>query len=421
MMQEPAFPIDGDTVYDGNVAEASPPCVMQVLPALVTGGVERGTVEIAQALIEQGWMSIVVSSGGPMVRELARAGAMHVELPVDSKNPLTMRRNVGRLERLIANYGVNLVHARSRAPAWSAQAAARRAGCHFVTTFHGTYNLGLGGIKRAYNAVMTRGERVIAISEFIADHLQQNYQVPRDRIRVVPRGVDLARFDPARVSAERIIQLARAWRLPDGCPVIMLPGRLTRWKGQRVLIEAIAALGRKDIRCLLVGSEQGRAGYRDELLSLVGQLGLREVVHIVGDCSDMPAAYMLADVVVSASTDAEAFGRTIVEAQAMGRPVVAADHGGARETVLNGQTGFLTQPGNVKGLAEGIASVLRMDSQAREDLATAAITHVRTNFSQDTMCARELEVYREILGMTTQAAPEPEAEPEAEAEAPPAA
>jgi glycosyltransferase involved in cell wall biosynthesis len=372
--------------------------VLQVLPSLVTGGVERGTIDVAGALIEAGWTSLVASSGGPMVRELDRLGVKHIQLPLDSKNPLIMRANVARLEAVIREHGVDVVHARSRAPAWSAAAAAKRTGAHFLTTFHGTYNVGMLGLKNAYNAIMTKGERVIAISHFIADHMQAVYKTNPSKIRIVHRGVDLSRFDPNRVSQERIIQLAQRWRLPDGYPVIMLPGRLTRWKGQTVLIEALAMLGRRDVRCLLVGSDQGRDSYTDELKSLVQRRGLTDVVHIVGECNDMPAAYMLTDVVVSASTDPEAFGRVIVEGQAMGRPVVATNNGAARENVLDGKTGSLVPPDNPAALASALAFALAIGSEERETRAALAIRFVRENFSRELMCARTLGVYAEIIG-----------------------
>lgn len=374
--------------------------VLQVLPALVTGGVERGTVELAGALVEAGWTALVASSGGHMVRELDRIGVKHIQLPLHSKNPLVMRANIGRLADVIREHDVDIVHARSRAPAWSAFYAARATGSHFVTTFHGTYNLGLMGLKNAYNAIMTRGERVIAISHFIADHIQAVYRTDPERIRVIHRGVDLSRFDPARISQERIIQLAQRWRLPDGYPVVMLPGRLTRWKGQTVLIEALARLGRKDIRCLLVGSDQGREAYTDELKSLVERRGLQDVVHIVGDCNDMPAAYMLTDVVVSASTDPEAFGRVIVEGQAMGRPVVATNNGAARENVLDGRTGRLVPPGDPEALAAALAAALAIGPEERERRAALALKFVRDNFSRELMCARTLGVYSEVLGQS---------------------
>lgn len=378
-------------------AQGHRPVVLQVLPALVTGGVERGTVEIAQALVEAGYTAMVASSGGPMVRELIRCGATHVEMPLASKNPLVMRRNASRLEALIREQGVDIVHARSRAPAWSALRAATRAGAHFMTTFHGTYNLGGFGLKHFYNSVMTKGERIIAISEFIAEHMRRIYGVAPERIRVVPRGVDIAKFDPARVSQERIIQLAQRWRLPDGFPVIMLPGRLTRWKGQEVLIRALSELGRHDVRCLLVGSDQGRTGYRQELTDLIKRLDLTDVVHIVDECNDMPAAYMLTDVVVSASTDPEAFGRVVAEAQAMGRPVIASDHGGPRETILPGRTGWLTTPGDAASLATAIDRFLALSAEERGHMAELGQKFVRANFTKEAMCARTLAVYEEVL------------------------
>jgi glycosyltransferase involved in cell wall biosynthesis len=246
---------------------------------------------------------------------------------------------------------------------------------------------------------MTRGERVIAISNFIADHIRAVYKIDPQRIRVVHRGVDIDKFDPARVSQERIIQLAQRWRLPDGYPVVMLPGRLTRWKGQAVLIEALAVLGRRDLRCLLVGSDQGRSGYTEELQALVERRGLTDVVHIVGECADMPAAYMLTDVVVSASTDPEAFGRVIVEAQAMGRPVVATDNGAGRENVLAGQTGLLVPPRDPAALALALDRVLAIGPQERAARAAVAIDFVRHNFTRQLMCARTMAIYDEVLGL----------------------
>jgi glycosyltransferase involved in cell wall biosynthesis len=377
------------------------PVVMQVLPALVTGGVERGTVDMAVALAEAGWKAIVASEGGPMVRELTRAGAEHITLPLASKNPLTIRSNAGKLAQIIKANGVDIVHARSRAPAWSAWMAAQDTGAHYVTTFHGTYNLGGFGLKQKYNAIMTRGERVIAISDFIAEHARRVYGLEPERIRVVHRGIDMARFDPARISPERIIQLAQKWRLPDGYQVIMLPGRLTRWKGQAVLIEALALLGRHDVRCLLVGSDQGRTGYREELVELIKRRDLTDVVHLADECNDMPAAYMLTDVVVSASTDPEAFGRIAVEGQAMGRPVIATAHGATDETVLPGRTGWLTAPGDPAALAQALDRFLSLSGEERELMAADAMDFVRAKFSKQTMCARTLDVYREVLGIPT--------------------
>src|SRR5204862_2849985 len=274
-----------------------------------------------------GWTSYVASAGGALESEIARAGATHLTLPLASKNPLVMQRNAAKLARLIRRLRVDIVHARSRAPAWSACAATRATGRHFVTTFHNAYGARTA-LKRRYNSVMARGDRVIAISDFVADHAASVYGVGRDRLRAIPRGVDIEIFDPNRVGAQRIINLARQWRLPDGMPVVMLPGRLTRWKGGLDFVAAVAKLGRSDICCVLAGSEQ-RPGFRRELEAAIRDNGLGGVFRIVEECRDMPAAYVLSDVVVSASSDPEGFGRIIVEAQAMGRPVIATDHGGA--------------------------------------------------------------------------------------------
>ncbi len=371
--------------------------VLQVLPRLgAGGGVERGTVEIARAVVEAGGRALVASEGGPLVHDLTRARAEHFKIPAASKNPFVMAANIGRLARLIEAEKVDIVHARSRAPAWSAWAAARRTGTHFVTTFHGTYSHG-NFLKRRYNSVMTRGERVIAISGFIAGHVRKIYGVPSERIRVVHRGVDLERFDPKLVTAERVAKLAGDWRLDDGLAVVMLPGRLTRWKGHGVFIDAVADLKRRDIRCLVVGSDQGRTGYRRELESMVHDKGLEEIVRIVDHCDDMPAAYMLTDVVVSASTDPEAFGRVVPEAQALGRPVIATGHGGARETVIENVTGWLTPPGDAAALAAAIEKALALPADQRVRLAAAAIANVTENFSKQAMSDKTLEIYDEVL------------------------
>lgn len=381
--------------------EATPPrlpaTVLQVLPALgAQGGVERGTVEVAAAIAAAGGRAIVASAGGPMEHELARTGAKHVTLPLASKNPFVMRANIQRLAEVIRAEKVDILHARSRAPAWSAWFAARETGCRFVTTFHGTYgqtNL----FKRRYNAVMTYGQRVIAISSFIAGHIRQVYGTQPAKIRIVHRGVDLSRFDPAKVSVERVVALANKWRLTDGLPVVMLPGRLTRWKGQKVLLEAVARLGRQDFRCLLIGDDQGRTEYRQELEAFIERHNLGTMVRMVPHCNDMPAAYMLADVVVSASTDPEAFGRVMAEGHALGRPVVASNHGGAKEIVLEGKTGWLFAPGDADSLAAALEQALALTSADRERIARDAIAHVRQNFSTELMCARTLAVYDEVL------------------------
>ena len=376
-------------------AEGRPPAVLQVIPSLASGGAERGTVEMAAALVDAGWTAYVASSGGPMERQLVRAGAQHIKLPLASKNPVVIRRNAGALKRIIRRHRIDIVHARSRAPAWSALWAARATRRRFVTTFHNAYDTDLP-LKRWYNSVMARGDRVIAISQFVGEHAASTYGIGPDRLRVIPRGVDLAAFDPHRVRGDRVAALARQWRVPDDVKIVMLPGRLTRWKGGLDFIEAVARLGRRDLCCLLVGAEQ-RPGFRRELEAVIGRLGLVGMFRIVDHCADMPAAYMLSDVVVSASNEPEGFGRVIIEAQAMGRPVVATDHGGARETILPGVTGWLAAPGDPAALADAIGEALALDGEARSAFVRRAISHIAAGFTSELMCARTIDVYEELL------------------------
>ena len=307
-----------------------------------------------------------------------------------------MYRNIQRLSSLVKEHKVNLLHARSRAPAWSALAAARRSGIPLITTFHGTYSH-RSRLKRRYNRVMTLGDRVISISQHIADHMKEVYGVSDERVRVIYRGIDIDLFDPASVTPERVVSLANDWRLADPIPVIMMPGRLARWKGQKVLIEALALLGRRDLRCLIIGDDQGRRRYRRELETLIKQHNLEDIVYLPGHCRDMPAAYMLSDVVVSASTEPEAFGRVMVEAQAMGRPVVASDHGASRETILSGKTGWMFRPGDPKDLATALDCSLALATEDREKLAREAIAHARHRFTVENMQNRTMNTYREVL------------------------
>jgi glycosyltransferase involved in cell wall biosynthesis len=385
---------DADTSTAAKPAGRSKATVLQVLPRLVSGGVERGTIDVAAALKAAGWNAVVASAGGPMVHELERAGATHVTLPLASKNPFVIRANIDRLAALIRRFDVDIVHARSRAPAWSARYAAKRTGRHFVTTFHNAYGIG-SILKHRYNAVMASGDRVIAISCFVGDHVAARYGVPPERLRVIPRGVDVNRFDPDKVRPERLIALMKAWRLSDGVPLVLMPGRLTRWKGQRVLIEAVARLKRPELHAVILGS--GDARYRRELEEAVTRTGMAGNFRFVDNCADIAAAYMLADVVVSASTLPEGFGRVIVEAQAMGRPVIATDHGGARETVLPGETGWLVPPGDADALAAALAEVLDQDPATRLAMAKREIAHVREHFSSALMTYRTLSVYEELV------------------------
>ena len=376
------------------------PIVLQILPHLVTGGVERGTIDIALALQSTGAIPIVVSNGGPMVSELQQARIEHITMPVHSKNPLLMQRNTQRLVHLIKERKINIVHARSRAPAWSAAMAVRRTGIAFLTTFHGTYTLGPFAIKKKYNAIMTCGHRVIAVSRFIATHVQTVYGLAPERVHVIPRGIDCGLFNSSLVHPNRMLNLARQWCLPTEHPLVMLPGRLVRWKGHEILIEALAKIGRRDLCCLLVGFDQEHVRYRAELEKLIRYKGLDGMIHWVGYCTDMPAAYMLADVVISASTEPEAFGRVVVEAQAMGRPVIATDHGGSCETIVHGKTGCLVPPRDPDALAQALVDFLDLEAQERHAMAVRQVAHVHAHFSKEMMCASTLSVYQDILSST---------------------
>lgn len=372
------------------------PRVLQVLPALSAGGVERTAVDVAAGLVAAGAEAFVASEGGRLVHDIERVGAHHITLPLATKNPFRLRTNVRRLRALVREHGIELIHARSRAPAWSARAAARAEGLPFVTTYAGTYNENFPG-KRFYNGIMAAGDAVIANSHFIAGHVLERYPEARGRLVTIPRGIDIHSFDPARVSQERVIAIAKSWRLPDGLPVILMPGRLTRWKGQSFLVDALAALGRQDFVCFIVGDDQGRNKYRAELEEKIRHLGLGGVVRIVGHCRDMAAAYMLADVVVAPSLDPEAFGRVPVEAQAMGKPVVATDHGGFRETVLPGETALLVPPGDVDALASAIGDALAIDLETRRAIALRGREHVAATWTVEHMVASTLDVYRGLM------------------------
>lgn len=372
------------------------PVILQVIPTLVTGGAERGCIDMAAAIQRAGGTAIVVSAGGPMARELERYGARHITLPVQSKNPITIRRNANRLVEIIREYRVDLIHARSRAPAWSAMWAARRTGIPFVTTFHAPYNF-KSRLKRWYNSVMAQGDRIICVSGFVYDHVASTYGVGPDRLRLIHRGVDVENMAPDKVTQARMAQLIQQWRLPEDQRIVLLPGRLTRWKGQTVVIDAIARLGRKDVRAVLVGGDQGRTDYRAELESQIRLAGLEGQVSIVGHCNDMAAAYMLSDVVVSASIEPEAFGRIIAEAQAMGRPVIVSNLGAVKETVIDGTTGLVVPPNDPEALAKAIQVVLDLDPLQRQAVGMDGMQHVRANFTKAGMCHATLSVYVELL------------------------
>jgi glycosyltransferase involved in cell wall biosynthesis len=370
--------------------------VLQVLPKLRSGGVERGTIDVSEALQANGFRSVVASEGGGLVSRLTRHGAKHVDLPLSSKNPFVMWQNINRLVNIIRKYDIDLIHARSRAPAWSAYYAAQQTGIPFVTTFHGHYSI-TGKFKHAYNRIMTRGDHVIAISDFTMRHIRENYPGHPSHLHVIPRGVDVNSFSPEAVSRSRMIALAEAWRLPDDKPIIFMPARFTQWKGHEWLVRALAQMQSMEFCCVMAGDDDGHDGYRQRLEELVMKLGLGGMVRIVEPTNDMPAAYMLADVVVCPSTQPEAFGRVPVEAAAMNKVVVAAQHGGVLETVVNGMTGWLVPVGDDAQLATALSTVISMPTDQRSRFGAKARQHVSEHFTMAHMQARTLAVYDEAM------------------------
>jgi glycosyltransferase involved in cell wall biosynthesis len=375
--------------------------LLQVVPRLETGGAEQTTLDVAAAVRAAGRQVVVASMGGRMQSQLLASGAELERMTVHSKNPLVMLGNALRLAGLIRRRKVSLVHVRSRAPAFSAVLAARLTGAPVIATYHGVYNA-KSGLKRWYNGVMTRGEVVIANSEFTRLHVIAQHQVDPEKVVAIPRGVDIARFDPAAVSAERKAALAAAWGLDadDRRVRILLAGRLTRWKGQALAIEAAAALkarGVTDFLMIFAGDSQGRAGYLAELEAAIGDKDLGDQVRIVGHCADMPTAYALCDLAIAPSLDPEAFGRTAVEPQVMGVPVIAADHGATRETVVPGETGWLVRPGDAEAWAEALQAAIALGPEGRALMGAAAADRSRRLYSVEAMCAATLKVYAQVL------------------------
>lgn len=375
------------------------PNVLQVIPNLSgSGGPERGTVDLAIALKKAGCGTCVVSNGGHRVAELQRHGIEHIKLPVHTKNPFKIWLNGKRLAKIIRDRKINIVHARSRAPAYSALSAAKKTGSKFITTFHGAYGLGFLGLKKIYNEVMVEGELVIAPSLFIKEHIMREYHIPEEKIRVIFRGLDLNQFDPAKVHFERITNLFKRWELTEEQTVISLPGRLSPMKGGELLLEALRKLKTdKDIRCLLIGDSNGKDDFVKELSRKIKKYKLKDVVQMTGNCDDMPAAFMVTDIVVIPSLYPEAFGRLTIEAQAMGRIVIASAHGGSKEIVTHGVNGFLFPPNDVATLRFFLEKALNMPKSERKKMMEEAIKNVHKNYSTEKMCRETIEVYKEVL------------------------
>jgi len=382
--------------------------VLQIVPSLDAGGAERTTVEVARAVVAAGGRAIVATSGGRLVGEVEKAGGRVVILPAASKNPLTIVANRGRLMRLMRDENVDLIHARSRAPAWSALMAARGAGVPFVATYHGAYDA-RSPLKRYYNSAMARADLVIANSDFTAEAVRRLYDVG-GRLAVIPRGADPEEFNPEAISAARIRAIREKWGVVEksGGLTLFLPGRLTDWKGHEVALKAAKQLAHQErtgvfpeFQLIFAGDSQGRGGYAASLTRMVGELGLQGAVRMVGHCGDMPAAYALSDIVLSPSTRPEAFGRVAAEAGAMGKVAIAADHGGARETIIDGVTGFLAAPGSVDALADALRKAAALGADGRAAMGLKARKRISTHYSTRAMTDATLRAYQSLLERTT--------------------
>ncbi len=388
--------------------------ILQIIPALDAGGAERTTIDIAGAVAEAGGRALVATSGGRLVSELQARGGIWLPFAADAKNPAAMAWNVRVLARLIRLERPTLVHARSRAPAWVALGAARLTGTPFVTTFHGSYG-GRSKPKLFYNSVMARGDLVIANSEYTGAHIATLYPWSVPRMRVIPRGTDLAQFAPRAVSAARVEKVRAAWGVEPDERIVLLAARLTAWKGHGVLIEAARILrgrGLPGTVFVLAGDAQGRDRYVRSLDAAIEAAGLRGVVRRVGHCADMPAAFRAASVVTVPSTKPEAFGRSAVEAQALGTPVVVTDLGAVPETVLapprvatEQRTGWLVPPGDAGALADALGAALSLGASARDALAVRAQAHVAGHFSLEGMQRATLDAYADLIAAKRAADP----------------
>ena len=384
------------------------PAILQVIPHLGVGGAELSTVEIVDALSAIGVRTLVATQGGRMVADVERLGGEVILMKAATKNPVQIMRNKGLLEQLIDEHNILLVHARSRAPAWTSLLAARNKKIPFVTTYHGAYGE-LGPFKRLYNSVMSRGDKVIANSQFTGELVRERYQIEEDRLRIIYRGAEISRFSKSAVTADRSSKLRASWGAPEGCRIVFHPARMTRLKGHGVVIEGLKKFlergGDQNIMVIFAGDYQGRDAYMDELRHKVMDLGVEKHVKFVGHCADMPAAYGLAHVSIIASTEPETFGRTSAEAQAMGCPVIATNIGAPPETVRaepfvskNETTGWLVPPSDPEALAEALFAALKMGPEDHQQLAGRAIENIRHCFSDQLMKAQTLAVYDELLG-----------------------
>ena len=371
--------------------------VCQVLPTLDSGGVERGTLEIARFLKGQNQKNIVISAGGRLEEDLKQAGVEHIRLPVHSKNPLVMLKTAYTLHKLFVKKKVGVVHVRSRAPAWTVRLALCGLHIPMLTTFHGTYGLKPAPFKRWYNQSMVSGALVIAVSEHIKKHILNNYKINPDKIRLIPRGADAKAFNTRLLDKKKMDAMKKEWGVQPGKTILLMPGRRTKIKGHLLIMEALKKMRHKNVQCFFVGSDQGRTEYTQLLKDKIQQLGLKRQVKLIDHCADMLTAYGVADVVISATTKPEAFGRTIPEAQLLKCLVIAANHGGAAETIKHGKTGFHFKPNDPDDLACQLDALLDLPAKQQDRMREQAQKDVLNKYTVESMCKKTWAVYKELM------------------------
>ena len=377
--------------------------VLQVIPRLGYGGAETGCYDLAHYLPENNCSSFIVTSGGELIKFIDKKKVKLIRLPVHSKNPLLMFLNSIILILIIMIYNISIVHARSRAPAWSCLLATKITGRKFVTTFHGTYNFG-SSIKKFYNSIMLKSDLVIAGSNFIFSHIKDNYSKylsHNKKFLVIFRGINTEYFDPTTTLENDESKLLKHWGLNRGKKIVLMPGRLTPWKGQELFIESInlvnKELGYEAFNAIILGSEQGRKVYKKKLERLVEQYRLNNQVKFIENCKNMPLAYKVSDIVVSASIEPEAFGRVAVEAQCMKKPIIASNIGGSNETIVKDNTGIFFEAGNAQSLSSKIIEILQLDETTLKSMGNEGRKNVIKKFNIEKMCSTTLTEYKKLI------------------------
>ena len=370
-------------------------CVIQVLPALNSGGVERGTLEISEYLVKKGWRSVVISSGGKLVNRLTRNGTKHINLETNTKNPLKWSNLRKKLKNVFEDEKPDIIHVRSRVPAWTAGKVAKKMNIPLISTIHGRH-LASSLLKKYYNSASVNADKIIAISDYVKNNILKNNPEKKDIIKVIHRGADIEMFNPENIPTSRIIQISEMLQLPDEAKIIMLPARPSSWKGHEILIKSFSSINNENIICIMPGADDD-GHYVTNLRNLAKKYNVLGKMVFLPFLDDLPAAYMLADVVVAPSLKPEPFGRVIIEAQAMGRPVIAFDHGGASESIKNNITGLLVEPKNEKELGNAIEKLINMTEIQRNNMANSSRKHIVNKFSLDKMNRETIKLYSEVL------------------------